>query len=123
MMHAAALNLLIRLRCPVADPPPLTSKDDPCPGDRVPVADPTLPVEALAGSERRRYHRYRRRKDPLGQGHIATWRTLLIKVAGEVTQSARRLVVSIPSDWPHLDWFQQVCRVIASHARRLQALT
>ena len=123
MMHTAALNLLIRLRRLVADPPALTSQDDPCPGDRVPVADPALPAEALAGCERRRYHRYRRRKDPLGEGHIATWRTLLIKVAGEVTQSARRLVVKVPSHWPHLGWLQQVCRALAAHGRSIPAPT
>jgi hypothetical protein len=123
MMHATALNLLIRLRCLVADPPTLTSKDDPCPGDRVPVADPTVPVESLAGAERRRYHTYRRRKDPLGEGHIATWRTMLIKVAGEVTQSARRILIKIPAYWPHLDWFQHVCRSVASHRRGAQAPT
>jgi len=115
MMHAAALNLLIRLRGLVADPPTLTTKDDPCPGDCVPVTDPTLPVEALSGKERRRYHTYRRRKDPLGEGHIATWQTMLIKVAGKVIQSARRILVRIPAHWPHLDWFQRVCDAIALH--------
>jgi len=79
-LHAAALNLLIRLRRVVADPPSLTAADDRS-GDAVPVADPTVPVEALRGEERRRYHRYRRQRDPLGQGHITTWRTMLIKVA------------------------------------------
>jgi hypothetical protein len=123
LMHAAALNLLIRLRRLVADPPTLTSQDDPCPGDRVPVADPALPVEALSGKERRRYHTYRRRKDPLGEGHIATWRTMLIKVAGEVTQSARRILVTIPAHWPHLDWFQRVCDAIALRSRMAQVGT
>jgi hypothetical protein len=115
MMHAAALNLLIRLRRRVADPPTLTSQHDPCPGDRVPVADPALPIEALSGKERRQYHTSRRRKDPLGEGHIATWQTMLIKVAGEVIQSARRILVKIPAHWPHLNWFQHVCDAITSH--------
>jgi len=123
MMHAAALNLLIRLRRLVADHPELAARDDPHRGDRVPVADPTLPVEALAGSERRCYQRYRRRRDPLGEGHIATWRTMLIKVAGEVIQSARRILVRIPAYWPHLDWFQRVCDAIASHRHSAQAPT
>ena len=134
MLHAAALNLLIRLRAVVADPPALISHEE---ADRqhaqaraartanpassvrieedssaqaVPVQDPSLPVEALTGSERRRYHNYRRRKDPLGQGHIATWRTMLIKVAGQVIQSARRILVRLPATWPHLAWFRHVCR-------------
>ena len=121
-MHTAALNLLIRLRRLVADPPELTSEADLRPGDRVPVANPTLPVEALAGPERRRYHTYRRRKDPLGEGHIATWRTMLIKVAGEVTQSARRIPVTIPAPWPHLSWLQRVCEAITPVGDSAQVL-
>jgi len=123
MMHCAALNLLIRLRRLVADPPELAARDDPDRGDRVPVADPTLPAEALAGSERRCYQRYRRRRDPLGQGHIATWRTMLIKVAGEVTQSARRILVEIPACWPHLEWFRRVCAAITLRGRGAQVVT
>ena len=52
-LHAAALNLLIRLRRVVADPPSLTTSDDRS-ADAVPVVDPTLPVEALGGDESRR---------------------------------------------------------------------
>jgi len=114
MLHAAALNLLVRLRRVVADPPGLTTLDQAMVSgpDQVPVADPTLPVAALSSQERRRYHNHRRRKDPLGQGHIATWQTMLIKVAGQVIQSARRIVVKIPAHWPHLAWFAHVCRRI-----------
>ncbi|MHC4867662.1 MAG: IS1380 family transposase [Planctomycetota bacterium] len=122
MMHAAALNLLIRLRALVADPPELTSEHDPCPGDHVPVADPTVPIESLTGPERRRYHTYRRRKDPLGQGHIATWRTMLIKVAGEVTQSARRILITIPAHWPHLPWLRRISEAIAACGAGAQAV-
>ena len=92
-------------------------------GDRREVPLGTLPVEALSGKERRRYHTYRRRKDPLGEGHIATRRTMLIKVAGEVIQSARRIPVRIPAHWPHLDWFQRVCDAIASRRRGAQVFT
>lgn len=115
MLHAAALNLLVQLRRVVADPPGLTPLDPPAisePGD-VPVADPELPIAALSGQERRRYHNYRRRKDPLGQGHVTTWQTMLIKVAGQVIQSARRIVVRIPTQWPHLPWFRYVCQRLA----------
>ena len=97
----------------IADPPTLAACGKQTP-DQVPVKDPSLPVEALIGKERRRYHNYRRRLDPLGQGHIDTWRTMLIKVAGEVTQSVRRIVVTIPAHWPHLDWFRHVCQRIAA---------
>ena len=111
-MHAAALNLMVRLRRVVADPPALTTWDQDH-AEQVPVADATLPSEALQGCERRRYHNYRRRLDPLGEGHLSTWRTLLIKVAGEVRRSVRRILVTIPSGWPHREWFARVCTRIA----------
>jgi len=113
-LHVAALNLLIRLRSVIADPPALRAWDDYDPyHEKVPVKDPTLPVEALAGKERRCYQNHRRQKDPLGRGQIETWRTMLIKVAGAVTQSARRILITIPFHWPHLEWFQHVCQCIA----------
>jgi len=121
-LHCAALNLLIRLRPVIADPPALAEYGKQKP-DQVPVNDPSLPVEALAGQERRRYHNYRRRLDPLGQGHIDTWRTMLIKVAGEVTRSVRRIVVTIPAHWPHLNWFRKVCQRIAALPGRAQVST
>jgi hypothetical protein len=121
-LHCAALNLLVRLRSLVADPPTLAEFGKQKP-DEVTVVDPMLPVESLTGHERRRYHNYRRRLDPLGQGHIDTWRTMLIKVAGQVTQSARRILVTIPGHWPHLDWFHRVCRRIADLRCGAQAPT
>ena len=118
----AGLNLLIRLRPRIADPPELRAVEAYDPDhQRVPVKDPTVPVEALTGEERRRYQNYRRRKDPLGRGQIETWRTMLIKVAGEVTQSVRRILVTIPAHWPHLDWFQHVCQRIAAMSGSAQA--
>jgi len=123
-LHVAGLNLLIRLRPLIADPPTLRAKDEYDPNcHRVPVEDPTLPVEALANEERRRYQNYRRRKDPLGRGQIDTWRTMLIKVAGEVTQSVRRILVTIPAHWPHLEWFRHVCQRIAAISGSAQAPT
>lgn len=122
MLHAGALNLLIRLRHVVADPPTLTTSDD-ATGDAVPVADPTVPVEALKGHERRRYHRYRRQQDPLGQGHITTWRMMFIKVACEVIQSTRRILLRLPAHWPHLSWFRRVCAGINDLARPAQVVS
>jgi len=118
-MHAAALNLMVRLRRVVADPPALTTWDQPH-AEQVPVADATLPIAALDGRERRRYHNYRRRLDPLGEGHLSTWRTLLIKVAGQVRRSVRRVLVTIPSGWPHREWFARVCARIALLGSRAQ---
>jgi hypothetical protein len=130
-LHAAALNLVIRMRAVVSDPPTLVAKDDPRlrklpPEERanlVPVEDPTLPVAALAEPERRRYQNYRRRKDPLGEGHLATWRTFLIKVAGEVVQSTRRILIRIPTHWPYLRWFQEVSRQLDDLRRSAQVQT
>lgn len=119
-LHAAALNLMVRLRRLVADPPELVALDDPAAaaGDPrfVPVHDATLPIAALPQPDRRRYHNYRRRKDPLGQGHLATWRTMLIKVAGQVLRSARRVLVTLPAAWPYHDWFVHVCQRIRTLA-------
>jgi hypothetical protein len=110
-LHAAALNLLVQLRAVVAEPPALRAWDEPD-AERVPVADPELPVAALAGAERRRYHNFRQGFDPLGQGHLPTWHRLLIKVAGQVFQSARRILVRVPAQWPHLHHFVRVCERI-----------
>jgi hypothetical protein len=68
-----------------------------------------LPTAALAGEERVRHFRQRRQRDPLGEGHPCTWRSLFIKVAAEVVVSARRIVIRLSSSWPHLGLYQQVC--------------
>ncbi|OWK40180.1 Mobile element protein [Fimbriiglobus ruber] len=80
-LHAAALNLLARLRREVADPPP-------APAGEVPVA-------ALPELDRKAYQNARRRADPLGEGQPATWRLLLIKVAAAVVVSCRRIVIRL----------------------------
>ena len=110
-LHAAAANLLVRMRSLVADPPPPPRTPD----DR--------PVEALAGQERRDYFNRRRERDPLGEGHPCTWRTRLIKVAAEITVRARRIVVRLAGSWPYLDHYRQVaervlafCATPAAHA-------
>jgi hypothetical protein len=52
-----------------------------------------MPEKALTGAARQRHFRLRRQRDPLGEGHPCTWRTLLIKVAAEVIVRTRRIVV------------------------------
>lgn len=94
-LHAAAYNLLVRMRRIVADPPPAPELQE-------------VPTEALAGSQRRRYHNRRREHDPLGEGQPCTWRTRLIKVAARVRQTTRRVLVELSSSWPYLKHFQQV---------------
>jgi hypothetical protein len=68
-----------------------------------------VPAEALTGAERQRHFRLRRQRDPLGEGHPCTWRTLLIKVAAEVVVRTRRILVRLSSSWPHLGWYLRVC--------------
>jgi hypothetical protein len=94
-LHAAAYNLLVRLRRAVADIPPPAPPQD-------------VPAEALAGGQRRRQHNQRRERDPLGEGQPCTWRTRLIKVAARVRQTTRRVVVELSSSWPYLKHFLQV---------------
>ena len=101
-LHAAALNLVVRLRQLIATP--LAVHDRAVDalanhlGDELPAA-PTrppgeilrehgltdvaedLPAEALPEPARRRYFSHRRQHDPLGEGQPATWRLLFIKIA------------------------------------------
>jgi hypothetical protein len=115
-LHAAALNLLVRLRRFIAEPlPALTPQAETAsptshPAEAARPADETcVPMEALTGAERQRHFRLRRQRDPLGEGQPCTWRTLLIKVVAEVVVSTRRIVVRLSSSWPHLGWYHRVC--------------
>jgi hypothetical protein len=111
-LHAVAMNLLVRLRRLIAEPPPTGSTaaaSDAGPGAGVPAA-------AQAGEDRRRQFRQRRQRDPLGEGHPATWRMLVIKVAAEVVVSVRRVVVRLSASWPHQDWYRRVCARLRERA-------
>jgi hypothetical protein len=116
-LHAAAMNLLVRLRRFVAEPlPPLATPADtaapaasPAGEGASPAVGAGVPAEVLTGADRQRHFRLRRQRDPLGEGHPCTWRTLLIKVAAEVLVRTRRIVVRLSSSWPHLDWYRRVC--------------
>jgi len=96
-LHATAFNLLTRLRREVADPP-LEPQGD-------------LPVEALAGRARRAWFNHRRERDPLGEGHPATWQTRLIKVAAQIVVSRRRILVRLSAFWPYLEHYRHVAEV------------
>jgi hypothetical protein len=107
-LHAAAMNLLIRLRRSLADPP-----REPPPMQLADAPPADLPLEALTGIARRHYFTYRRHRDPLGEGQPCTWRSLLIKVAAEVLVTTRRIVVRLSASWPYLPFFEHVCRHVA----------
>jgi hypothetical protein len=111
------MNLLVRLRRFIAEPlpalappaetaAPATSQAG---AGASPAAEAGVPAEALTGAARLRYFRLRRQRDPLGEGHPCTWRTLLIKVAAEVVVRTRPIVVRLSSSWPHLEWYRRVC--------------
>jgi hypothetical protein len=115
-LHAAAMNLLVRLRRFIAEPlPALVPPTETTPPTRQagegtsPAAEAAVPVEALSGTERQRHFRQRRQRDPLGEGHPCTWRTLLIKIAAEVVVTTRPIVIRLSSSWPHLEWYHRVC--------------
>lgn len=103
-LHAAALNLLVRLRHAVVQPSPVAAE----------VGQPAeLPTEAIDGPARKKFFNKRRERDPLGEGFACTWRTRLIKVAAEVITRARRVIVRLSGSWPHLDHFLQVSRAVS----------
>jgi len=102
-LHAAAYNLLVRMRRAVVDPPLAPSSA-------------AVPTEALAGRARRRWHNHRREHDPLGEGQPCTWRTRLIKVAARVRETTRRVLVELSSSWPYLNQFQQASRRVLTAA-------
>ena len=102
-LHAAALNLMIRLRRAAALP-----KKTPL---QLGLYNP-LPAELLDEPDRKRFFNRRREHDPLAEGFACTWRTRLIKVAAEVITSARRILIRLSGTWPHLDHFERVCRAV-----------
>ena len=94
-LHVAAMNLLVRLRREIANPPP---------------APEGVPVAALDGEARKRYQNARRVQDPLGKGQPDTWRLLLIKVAASVVVSCRRIVIRLSGSWPNRHFFEHISR-------------
>jgi hypothetical protein len=113
-LHAAALNLLVRLRHRVVLPVPTVAElGPPAAAGDVPA---DLPTAALDEPARRRFFNKRRERDPLGEGFACTWRTRLIKVAGEVITRARRVIVRVSGSWPHLNHLIAVSQAVARGA-------
>ena len=100
-LHAAAHNLLVRLRRAIANPPAVS-----------PAAE--LPTEALSGETRKQYQTRRREHDPLGEGHPCTWRSRLIKVAAQIVVTTRCIRVKLSGCWPFLDFYRDVSQAIRS---------
>ncbi len=102
-LHAATLNLLVRLRHTVVGSSPTSAE--------LGLAA-ELPTEALDEPGRKTFFNKRRQRDPLGGGFACTWRTRLIKVAAEVIMRSKRVIVRLSGSWPHLDHFLEVNRAI-----------
>lgn len=98
-LHVLSANLLVRVRRLVADPPAADPEDE-------------LPLEALSGSDRKRWFNRRREHDPLGEGHAETWRMRLIKVAAQIVVSTRRVLVRLSGSWPFLNHYQAVSAAV-----------
>jgi len=97
-LHALALNLLVRLRSELPDPP---DPDEQPRGERLrpaPVPDAEAP-RPPTGAELRR-------------AQPATWRLRLIKVAAEVIISARRVLIRLSSAWPSLPTWRLVLQTV-----------
>lgn len=106
-LHAAALNLLIRLRSATSQrlqPQDVGLKSD-------------LPPEALPPGDKRTYFNWRRRDDALAEGFACTWRTRLIKVAAEILVSARRIVVRLSGSWPYLNEYVRISQAVLNYTR------
>jgi hypothetical protein len=139
-LAAAVLNLLIRFRQAVRQPEAgnaaatavaiaaateataagaaATAPAPAAPTQAAPV--PALPVEpvpaeALAGEQRRRYFRWRRQGDILGEAQPDTWRRLVIKVAAVVVVKGRCVVVRLSACWPHLEELQRMCQRLTQY--------
>jgi hypothetical protein len=70
----------------------------------------------LSGRVRKQFANLRRRTDPLGEGHPATWRTRVIKVAAEVVERSRCIRVKLSSTWPYLHHFASISTAAAAFA-------
>jgi len=106
-LHAAALNLLVRLRRATARKIEINTTD----------LNREIPPEAFAGWDRRTWFNRRRRNDPLGEGFACTWRQRLIKVAAEITVSARRVLVRLSASWPFAEEYQRISQAVLAYTR------
>jgi hypothetical protein len=106
-LHAAALNLLVRLRRATARPITVNTTD----------LNREVPPEALAGRDRHTWFNRRRQSDPLGEGFACTWRQRLIKAAAEITVSARRVLVRLSASWPFADEYRRISQAALAYPR------
>lgn len=106
-LHAAALNLLVRLRRATAREITVNTAD----------LNSDVPPEALAGSDRRTWHNRRRQSDPLGEGFACTWRLRLSKAVAEIVVSARRVLVQLSASWPYAEEYRRISQAVLNYPR------
>ncbi|MEZ6054097.1 MAG: IS1380 family transposase [Planctomycetaceae bacterium] len=97
-LHTLALNLLVRLRSELPDPPDLDEEPTAFRPRPSPLPDAVSPGSP-SGAELRR-------------AQPATWRLRLIKVAAEVLVSSRRVLVRLSSAWPSLPTWRLVLQTV-----------
>ena len=105
-LHAAALNLLVRLRRATSqgcEPKDVGMTND-------------LPPEVMPERDKKTYFNRRRRVDALGEGFACTWRTRLIKVAAEILVSSRRVVVRLSGSWPFVNEYIRISEAVLAYA-------
>jgi len=90
-LHAAALNLIVRMRRALPDVAPEDRRAAPLP-------DAERPGPATAAELRR--------------AQPATWRLRLIKVAAEIVVSCRRVLIRLSSAWPSLPTWRAVLQTV-----------
>ncbi len=91
LMHATALNLIIRLRRQLPDVPAEDRRSGP-----LPAADRSKAASAVE----------------LRRAQPATWRVRVIKVAAEVIVSCRRVLIRLSSAWPNLPTWRVVLQAV-----------
>jgi DDE family transposase len=106
-LHAAALNLLVRLRRATAREIEINTNN----------LNREIPPEALTGWQRRTWFNRRRKNDPLGEGFACTWRQRIIKAAAEITVSARRVLVRLSASWPYADEYLRISQAALAYPR------
>ena len=127
-LHASALNLLVRLRNQLPDPPSFeaakqaadeSSADES--GSTQTATSESASSDAAASTPPARVSTASRldtlltadNGSSLRRATPASWRMRLIKVAAEVKVSARRVLIRLSGCWPHLPTFEAVLTRIA----------
>lgn len=106
-LHAAALNLVVRMRQAIIPSVPTPTELG---------ISTALPESALDEPQYREFYNRRHVWNPLSSACVSTWRTRLIKVAAEVITRSRHVIIRLSATWPHLDLFRTFCQAVSSRS-------